>query len=80
MTAAVRTMMREWVIPRMNAHIIQGTAYMGNIGSVKVFLKNGFEETDQVENCVTIAESKGGGSVGLHVLEWRRQVRQNIDE
>ena len=80
MTAAVRTIMREWAIPRMNAHIMQGTAYTGNIASVKVFLKNGFEETGYVEDCVTIAESKGGGVVGLHCLEWRRPVGQNIDQ
>lgn len=72
MSAAVHTIIHEWAIPRMNAHKIYGTAFKGNTGSVKVFLKNGFKLFDLVEDCVTISESKGGGTTGLNFLEWTR--------
>ncbi|KAL5528335.1 hypothetical protein ACEPAF_7471 [Sanghuangporus sanghuang] len=57
-TAVVRTLINDWAVPRMNAHVIYASAFTGNIASVRVFLKNGFEEFDQVENCLTIAENR----------------------
>ncbi|KAH8119298.1 GNAT domain-containing protein [Phellopilus nigrolimitatus] len=70
MSAALRTIMLDWAIPRMNARRGLGLAFKGNAGSVKVFQKNGFEMIDTVEDCVVIPESKGGGVVGLHFLRW----------
>lgn len=55
----------------MNTKRIFGFAFKGNIGSVKVFEKNGFKLFDTVDDCVTIGESKGGGKMGMHCLEWR---------
>lgn len=54
----------------MGAHFIRVEAFEGNVGSVRVFEKNGFvlEETVpmvQVTNCgVTVT--------GYHILWWRR--------
>ena len=72
MTAATRTIIHDWAVPRMNAHRIYGSAYAGNPASIKVLLKNGFKEFDFVDNCVEIRKSKGGGKVGVHFLAWRR--------
>lgn len=46
------------------------TAFKGNQASVRVMEKNGFVLKDTVDDCVSIRESKGGGRMGLHVLEW----------
>ena len=70
MSFALGTLIKEWVVPRMNAKIIRGSAFIGNIGSLKVFQKNGFEQFDQVEDCITLPEGKGGGKVGIKMLKW----------
>ncbi|EJD37536.1 acyl-CoA N-acyltransferase [Auricularia subglabra TFB-10046 SS5] len=71
MTAVVRAMIEQWAVPRMNARHIIAAIYLGNRASVRVFEKNGFESLPDVHDIVKIAESKGGGRTGLHVLEWR---------
>ncbi|KAH7106214.1 hypothetical protein BKA62DRAFT_668248 [Auriculariales sp. MPI-PUGE-AT-0066] len=71
MTAVLRAIMENWVVPRMNAHYITALAHSENRGSVRVFEKNGFKCVREVPNCVTITEAKGGGRTGLHVLSWR---------
>ncbi|KAI5118455.1 hypothetical protein M0805_006274 [Coniferiporia weirii] len=71
MSAALQTLIHDWAVPRMNAKTIFGMAHTPNVGSVKVFQKNGFKTIDVVDDCVTIAEIKGGGVVGLHILEWK---------
>ncbi|KAF9055981.1 hypothetical protein BJ165DRAFT_464031 [Panaeolus papilionaceus] len=67
MTDAVDTLLREWGIPRMAVRHMWCSAAMGNEGSVKVFLKNGFELIN------TYAERKAnpGKKQGLHLLEWK---------
>ena len=69
MTAAMRTLIHEWTIPRMNAHNIRVEALIGNTGSVRVFEKNGFvlEETLNVEQ----ATKAGIVHPGSHILYWR---------
>ncbi|KAH7103338.1 acyl-CoA N-acyltransferase [Auriculariales sp. MPI-PUGE-AT-0066] len=74
MTAAVRCVLEQWAVPRMNAHHVVVTMYLGNKASVRVFEKNGFRLIDDVPDCAEIMESKGGGRTGLHVLEWRRAL------
>lgn len=74
MSTALRTIIHSWAIPRMNVHVIRGSAFSGNPGSVKVFIKNGFRDFDLVEECVKLPEIKGGDVFGLHFLEWRRPV------
>ena len=65
---AVKTMLEKWVIPRMGAQKLQVTTRKGNIGSVRVFEKNGFRMIGTVEDCVPVQESKGGGKDSLHIL------------
>lgn len=59
--------MKAWVIPRMNAHVVEGLAFIGNVGSIRVFEKNGFERLVAVEDCVEVK----GERKGLQLLEWR---------
>lgn len=71
MTLAVSTLLEQWIKPRMNAKRINTTVFKGNIGSLRVFEKNGFVLEKTLEDWVEIAEDKGGGRVGLHILRWK---------
>jgi len=71
MTAAIKVMKDEWMIPKMGARKIVVDVMKGNVGSVRVFEKNGFKLTETIDDCKVMQESKGGGSYGLHVLEWK---------
>ncbi|KIJ38427.1 hypothetical protein M422DRAFT_104847, partial [Sphaerobolus stellatus SS14] len=42
MSLTIKTLLDQWIIPRMGAKKINATAFNGNIGSVRVFEKNGF--------------------------------------
>jgi RimJ/RimL family protein N-acetyltransferase len=68
MTVAIGALMKEWMIPRMNAHRLHATILEGNEASVRVFEKNGFvlKETLKV-----VKEGDFGRVEGLHVLEWK---------
>ena len=58
------------MVPHLNAHKIRVEAIEGNIGSVRVFEKNGMRllGTSKVER-----EAPGRGRIeGVHVLEWER--------
>ncbi|KAF8203781.1 hypothetical protein BJ912DRAFT_941053 [Pholiota molesta] len=50
MTDAVQTVLYDWAIPRMKVRHMWVSAYTGNEGSVKVFLKNGFKIIKTIEN------------------------------
>jgi len=41
MSAAIAALLKDWVIPRCNVHIIRTYTMLGNEGSVGVFRKNG---------------------------------------
>jgi len=66
MTDAVDTVLHDWAIPLMNVRHILLSVFHGNVGSVKVFLKNGFKMK------ATYADFKEekGKIRGVHVLEW----------
>lgn len=67
MTDAVDTVLHDWAIPRMNVRHILVTVFEGNEGSVKVFLKNGFQMKATYKDYV-----KAKGRIhGMHVLEWQ---------
>jgi RimJ/RimL family protein N-acetyltransferase len=66
MTDALKTILYDWVIPRMNARRIIASTLRGNEGSVKVFLKNGFRSTKMWENHIEAREKMRD----LRILEW----------
>jgi RimJ/RimL family protein N-acetyltransferase len=67
MTDAVDTVLHDWAIPHMNVRHMWGTAFEGNEGSVKVFLRNGFKMKATYKDHF---EAKGRIH-SLHLLEWR---------
>lgn len=69
MTAALRTLISEWMIPRMGAHLIRAEAFKGNAGSRKVFEKNGFILEKIVD--FTRTTQNGQTQQGMYVLLWR---------
>lgn len=70
MTDAVDTLLYEWFIPRMNVRHIMVGVFIGNEGSLKVFLRNGFKMINTIEKYREVR----GKMRGLHILEWRYSV------
>ncbi|KAF9817994.1 hypothetical protein IEO21_03069 [Rhodonia placenta] len=68
MTMALRTLLSAWAILRMGVRRIRAEVFMGNIGSVRVFEKNGFvlDRTLEIEspNCL------GEMMPGCYILWW----------
>jgi RimJ/RimL family protein N-acetyltransferase len=67
MTDAVDTMLQDWAIPRMNVRHMFVSAFEGNEGSVKVFLKNGFKMKATYKDLLEVK----GKIRGFHLLEWK---------
>jgi len=57
------------MVPHLNAHKIRVEAIEGNIGSVRVFEKNGMK---LLGTCRVERERAGARVAGVHVLEWER--------
>jgi len=70
MSAAVGAVIDQWMIPHLNAHKIRTGVYEGNIGSVRVFEKNGLRLVDTVK--VEWVGPACGQVEKMHVLEWQR--------
>ncbi|CAE6450762.1 unnamed protein product [Rhizoctonia solani] len=60
MTAVVKAVIDLWAIPHMNAYRFWAATFPEDVGSQKVFLKNGFQIVDRVVGAVQFPESKGG--------------------
>jgi len=67
MSAALGALLKGWVIPRCNAHVIRAYTMKGNDGSVGVFKRNGFKLLKTKE----VWKEVKGKERGLNVLEWR---------
>ena len=63
MTDAVDTVLRNWAIPRMNVRHMLVARF--NVGSVRVFLRNGFQMKATYEDHY---EVKGNAFIGMEVL------------
>jgi RimJ/RimL family protein N-acetyltransferase len=70
MSAALKTLLHEFAVPRMNVRHIVVSAFVGNVGSVRVFEKNGFVLRGTIDGMHEMAETKGGGRRAGQVLEW----------
>jgi len=74
MTAVVGTLLKGWGVPRMNIRCVRVITLEGNIGSVRVFEKNGFVLRKTVQDCLEMV-TKGefiGGLYSVHLLEWKQ--------
>lgn len=69
MSAAVRTILHEWAIPRMGVRKMRVETFLDNVGSLRVFEKNGFV----LENTVRVTKVIPSGRTieGMHVLYWK---------
>ncbi|KAI0651977.1 GNAT domain-containing protein [Trametes meyenii] len=72
MTAAVKTLLHEWGIPRMGVRQVRVETFTDNVGSRRVFEKLGFvvEKTVQLENRVLNSGRKIDGMV---ILWWKAE-------
>jgi len=71
MSLAIKTLIHEWLIPKMGIKKMSVVTYDKNIGSARVFERNGFVLEKIVPDARQISEVKGGGTVGFQVLHWR---------
>lgn len=70
MSAAVGVVINQWMVPHANAHKIRALTNQDNIGSVRVFEKNGFKLVGTVKvDRVRPGRERIGG---VHVLEWEQ--------
>ncbi|KAG8830863.1 hypothetical protein FRC18_007475 [Serendipita sp. 400] len=70
MSTALRTIIDKWAIPRMNCQRITATAFVGNVASVGVFKKVGFEHVRDVSDAMNLPSGRGGHLMSVHLLEW----------
>ncbi|KIO33795.1 hypothetical protein M407DRAFT_177909 [Tulasnella calospora MUT 4182] len=74
MSATVQTLIEQWAVPVMAARQFEVAAMSHNVGSQKVFLKNGFALVNELEDAVDLEKlGKGEGKAGLKL--YRREVR-----
>ncbi|KAG2128609.1 hypothetical protein DEU56DRAFT_915479 [Suillus clintonianus] len=67
MTAAVGLLLSAWAIPRMSARHVVAHTFAGNIGSNRVFEKNGFVNRGLFDNGKTVR----GERKKMTLLEWK---------
>ncbi|KAF8509523.1 acyl-CoA N-acyltransferase [Hysterangium stoloniferum] len=75
MSAVIKILIEQWVIPSMGAKKITVSPFEGNHGSVRVFEKNGFVLEKVVDYWRTLPEYKGKdgtGIVRINILRWRK--------
>jgi RimJ/RimL family protein N-acetyltransferase len=68
MTAAIGLLMTAWGIPRMGVHHVVAHTFVGNIGSNRVFEKNGFVNRGLFDNGKTVR----GEKKVMTLLEWTK--------
>ncbi|TFK26696.1 acyl-CoA N-acyltransferase [Coprinopsis marcescibilis] len=73
MTDAVNTVLHDWAIPRMGVRRMLVFTFENNIGSVKVFLKNGFKLLYTAKEHMTVR----GRIRNVNVLEWKLVVDED---
>jgi len=71
MSAAIKGIM-DWAVPNMGVHHIMAIALPSNMGSIRVFEKNGFAHVKTVTDHKRLAESRGGQMYSIYIMEWRR--------
>lgn len=70
MTLAVRTVIHDWAVPRMNVRRLKCWVFEDNPGSLRVFEKNKFLRGGTLKDWASVSESRGGGKKSIVLLEW----------
>ncbi|KAG1791121.1 uncharacterized protein BJ212DRAFT_950635 [Suillus subaureus] len=73
MTAAVGLLMTAWGIPRMGVRHVVVHTFAGNIGSNRVFEKNGFVNRGPSNNGIIVR----GEKKVLTLLDWKYDLDEN---
>ncbi|PCH34023.1 hypothetical protein WOLCODRAFT_94664 [Wolfiporia cocos MD-104 SS10] len=68
MSTALKTLLTAWAIPRMGVRRIRAETFRGNVGSVRVFEKNGFVLEKTVDHGEVTTSGKRID--GAHILWW----------
>lgn len=71
MTHAMRTVLQDWGVPRMNIKLLKASAFVENKGSLSVFEKNNFEIVCTLKDWTPMSDSRGGGTKSLVLVSWR---------
>ncbi|OQE04274.1 hypothetical protein PENSOL_c001G03409 [Penicillium solitum] len=71
MSVAVRTVIQDWGIPRMNLHHLKSSFFVGNTGSSRVLEKNNFVEIGTFKDWTPASPNKGRGRMSIVVVEWK---------
>ena len=71
MSAAVKTIM-DWAIPNMGVENIMAIALPTNIGSIRVFEKNGFTHFETIVDFKRLGESRGGKMYSIYIVKWKK--------
>ena len=69
MSAVIKLMIESWAVPHMNARKFRASTFISNVGSQKVFLKNGFKFSERVNGVVQFPESKGGNLMDIFIYK-----------
>lgn len=69
MSGVVKTIIDDWMVPRMNCHSIAAAVFYENEASLAVFRKNGFSVVGEQKDIVTLPIERGGESKGGWLLE-----------
>jgi RimJ/RimL family protein N-acetyltransferase len=56
MSAVLKALIEQWVVPRMNARRLHPSVFPDNTGSSRVFIKNGFTLWKTVPKAVSVPE------------------------
>lgn len=70
MTLAVRTIIHDWAVLRMNVRHLTSWAFEDNEGSLRVFEKNKFLRGTTLKNWASVSESRGGGKKSIVAMKW----------
>lgn len=71
MSVAVRTVIQDWAIPRMNLHLLKSSFFVGNTRSSRVLEKNNFVEIGTFKDWTPANPKKGLGKMSIVVVEWK---------
>ena len=71
MSRAVQTVIKDWAVPRMNMHNLRGSFCVGNVGSMRVFERNNFEEVGSLKDWSPESPNKNRGKTSIVVMEWK---------
>jgi hypothetical protein len=79
MSLTLKTLIDEWMVPRMDCHRISGVTFVSNHASAKIFLNSGFMLTQTSSlRCYDVPKGRGGGKMTLQFLRRTPSASENM--